>query len=35
MKNIQIGNKILGSGNPTFIIAEMSANHGGSLEKAN
>lgn len=31
---IKIGNKILGKGNPTFIVAEMSGNHGGSLEKA-
>lgn len=29
-----IGNKIIGKNNPTFIIAEMSANHGGKLETA-
>jgi pseudaminic acid synthase len=31
---IQIGNAKLGPGYPTFIVAEMSANHGGSLERA-
>jgi pseudaminic acid synthase len=31
---IKIGNKILGKGNPTFIVAEMSGNHGGSLDRA-
>lgn len=32
--NINIGNKVIGPGNPTFIVAEMSANHNGSLESA-
>ena len=31
---IQIGKHILGKGRPTFIVAEMSGNHGGSLQKA-
>ena len=31
---VKIGNKILGPGNPTFIVAEMSGNHGGSLDNA-
>ena len=31
---VKIGNKILGPGNPTFIVAEMSGNHGGSLDRA-
>lgn len=31
---IKIGNKEIGDGCPTFIIAEMSANHGGDIEKA-
>jgi pseudaminic acid synthase len=31
---IKVGKFILGKGNPTFIVAEMSGNHGGSLEKA-
>jgi pseudaminic acid synthase len=34
MMTIKIGKHILGEGNPTFIVAEMSGNHGGSLEKA-
>ena len=31
---IRIGKHILGPGFPTFIVAEMSGNHGGSLERA-
>jgi N-acetylneuraminate synthase/pseudaminic acid synthase len=31
---IRIGNHTLGLGHPTFIVAEMSGNHGGSLERA-
>lgn len=31
---IRIGKHTLGSGCPTFIVAEMSANHGGSIERA-
>ena len=31
---VKIGDKILGKGHPTFIVAEMSGNHGGSLERA-
>ena len=31
---IRIGKHTLGSGYPTFIVAEMSANHGGTLERA-
>ena len=31
---IKIGKHILGPGHPTFIVAEMSGNHGGSLERA-
>ncbi len=31
---VKIGKHTLGSGNPTFIVAEMSGNHGGSLERA-
>ena len=30
----QIGNRLVGEGNPTYMIAEMSANHAGSLERA-
>ena len=29
--NFKIGNREIGPGNPAYIIAEMSANHGGSL----
>lgn len=31
---IRIGKHTLGAGCPTFIVAEMSANHGGTLERA-
>lgn len=31
---IHIGKHTLGYGHPTFIVAEMSGNHGGSLERA-
>ncbi len=31
---IRIGTRMLGPGHPTFIIAEMSGNHGGSLDTA-
>jgi N-acetylneuraminate synthase/pseudaminic acid synthase len=31
---IRIGKHTLGPGHPTFIVAEMSGNHGGNLEKA-
>ncbi len=31
---IRIGKHILGALHPAFIVAEMSANHGGTLERA-
>ena len=31
---IKIGNKTIGPGNPTYVIAEMSANHGQSFDQA-
>lgn len=34
MKQIKIGNRMVGEGCPTYIIAEMSANHAGSMERA-
>lgn len=34
MSNFQIGNKTIGEGNECFIIAELSANHNGSIETA-
>lgn len=34
MAVIQIGNRLIGDGYPAYIIAEMSANHAGSLERA-
>ncbi len=34
MKQIRIGNRLVGEGCPTYIIAEMSANHAGSIERA-
>ena len=33
MKTISIGNKKIGNGEPTYMIAELSGNHGGSLDK--
>ena len=33
-KNIKIGRKVLGEGQPAFIVAEMSANHGQDFRKA-
>jgi pseudaminic acid synthase len=34
MKSFKIANKIIGGNSPCFIIAELSANHNGSLDKA-
>lgn len=34
MRTFQIGNKTIGDGNECFIIAELSANHNGSIETA-
>ena len=34
MERIKIGSKYIGTNDPTYIIAEMSGNHGGSLETA-
>ena len=34
MKEITLGNRKVGEENPAFIIAEMSANHAGSLNYA-
>lgn len=31
---IQVGNHEIGTGNPSYIIAEMSANHAGSIQRA-
>jgi len=31
---IEIGDRVIGSGNPTYVIAEMSANHGQSFDQA-
>ena len=33
-KNLNIGNKVVGEGEPTFIIAEAGSNHDGKLEQA-
>ena len=33
-KTVKIGNKIIGSNNPCFIVAEIGINHNGSLENA-
>lgn len=34
MSQIQIKNRVIGDGYPAYIIAEMSANHSGSIERA-
>lgn len=34
MRNIRVGNRWIGQGCPVYMIAEMSANHAGSLERA-
>ena len=34
LKNLQIRNRIIGDSYPVYIIAEMSANHAGSIERA-
>ncbi|EMN01256.1 pseudaminic acid synthase [Leptospira noguchii str. 1993005606] len=34
MKHFKIEDRIIGEGNPVFIIAELSANHGGKIETA-
>lgn len=34
MKKFQIGDRLVGTGEPTYIIAEMSANHGQDFEQA-
>lgn len=34
MKTFKINNRIIGEGYPAYIIAEMSANHAGSIERA-
>lgn len=34
MKEFQINNRIIGEGHPAYLIAEMSANHAGSKERA-
>jgi pseudaminic acid synthase len=34
MTTFRIGRRQVGEGQPTFIVAELSANHGGSLERA-
>ena len=31
---IRIGDRLIGKGYPTYIIAEMSANHAGDIENA-
>lgn len=34
MRNVKIKNRLLGDGYPAYIIAEMSGNHAGSIERA-
>ena len=31
---IHVGGRAIGPGQPAYIVAELSANHGGSLEQA-
>ena len=34
MQKVKIGNRYIGDGCPVYMIAEMSANHAGSIERA-
>lgn len=34
MREVEIGGRKIGPGHPPFVVAEMSANHGGRLERA-
>src|SRR4030042_3159859 len=34
MKTVKIGNKIIGDGQPVFIVAEIGINHNGDLNQA-
>ena len=34
MQRLKIGNKFIGDGEPTFVIAEVAGSHEGSLEQA-
>lgn len=34
MPEITLGGRLIGTGHPTYVIAELSANHGGSYERA-
>jgi pseudaminic acid synthase len=34
MTSLSIANRVIGKGHPVFVIAELSANHGGSIETA-
>lgn len=34
MTELTIGDRVVGPGHPTYVIAELSANHGGSYERA-
>ena len=34
METIEVGKRKIGNGCPVYMIAEMSANHAGSLERA-
>jgi sialic acid synthase SpsE len=34
MRQVKLGNRVIGDGHPTFIIAEMACSHDGSVDKA-
>ena len=34
MTTVKLGNKIIGADNPTYFVADISANHDGDLERA-
>ena len=34
MKTIKIGNRVIGDGYPLYFVADIGANHDGSLERA-
>ena len=35
MKEIKIGNKLIGGSNPTYFITDIAANHDGDLDEQN
>ena len=34
MKQLNIGNRLIGAGTPTYFVADIASNHDGELERA-